>query len=278
MAPPKKRLGKIGIFHPESPAPSQSPPPPPVNVTIKNGCWPPAAGSPSPEPSKASKRPPAAIPLTIAGCELSRTGLAIQGTLPYETWQEIGLQVCAVASSAGWWVGDWLIYGTNRWGYDETYLWTEQATGLSPQTLTNYASVCRRFPPSQRRGKLSFSHHAEVAPLPAVQRTTVLTTAVVQDWSVNRTRSEVRALHVASQPDPVNLVQEERLLRAIIKPLAKNPQQLAKRLETLAEWLAEQHEPLTHLLKRVVNWPWAHRQQLPLLLATAARELTAKGT
>jgi hypothetical protein len=56
----------------------------------------------------------------------------------------------------------------------------------------NMASVAGRFEVSRRRGGLSFSHHAEVAGLPAEEQELWLDRAEVARLSVRSLRSELR--------------------------------------------------------------------------------------
>jgi len=86
-----------------------------------------------------------------------------------------------------WLIGDALSYGEKVYG--ETYAQASLATGLAPQTLANYNSVCSRIPRSQRRPKLAFSTHAEVAYLEPKERATWLKRAVDNGWK----RSDLRA-------------------------------------------------------------------------------------
>ncbi|MEA2420777.1 MAG: hypothetical protein QOE60_2983, partial [Thermoleophilaceae bacterium] len=90
----------------------------------------------------------------------------------------------------GWWIGDWLHYGNERFG--ERYVRAARITGYDVQTLMNQAYVASRFEISRRREKLSFSHHAEVAALPAAEQDRWLGRAERASLSVRALRSEVR--------------------------------------------------------------------------------------
>jgi hypothetical protein len=63
--------------------------------------------------------------------------------------------------------------------------------GPSFQTLMNASAVARRFETSRRREALGFSHHAEVAPLPAAQADALLDAAEAEGWSTRVLRAEV---------------------------------------------------------------------------------------
>ena len=91
------------------------------------------------------------------------TGLSFDPLLPFEAWSAIGARIARHSSATTWWLGDWLIYGQDKYG--RRYKEAIAATGLDYQTLRNYAMVARRFEVSRRRDGLTFHHHAEVCAL-----------------------------------------------------------------------------------------------------------------
>jgi hypothetical protein len=86
----------------------------------------------------------------------SRRGLRFDAALPYDTWKALGARLAARGDAAGWWLGDWLVFG--RESYGRRYKQAVEETGLEYQTLRNNAVVARRFPMSRRRNDLSFQH------------------------------------------------------------------------------------------------------------------------
>lgn len=128
--------------------------------------------------------------------------------LPVMAWRHIGEQIALLTNSSAWWLGDWIVFGQDR--YPDSYRRLIDSTSLDYQTLRNYAWVARRFPLSRRRDKLSFQHHAEVAPLPEVEQDRLLDLAAHERWSRNRLRSAVRAARSlpaksATQPTAIQL-------------------------------------------------------------------------
>jgi hypothetical protein len=91
--------------------------------------------------------------------------------------------------SAGWWLGDWLRYGTARYG--TKYTAALRVTGYDRQTLMNMVYVATRFDASRRREGLSWSHHAELAGLEAAEQDRWLERATADRLSVRELRLEL---------------------------------------------------------------------------------------
>jgi len=120
--------------------------------------------------------------------QLTETGLVISGPLSYEEWLGLGHKLYTFYNSARWALGDWLAYGERVWG--ETYAQAEELTQLSYSTLTKLASVAKAYPAEARKWKLSVSHYMVAQPLPANDRTALLS----QAESERLTREEMRDL------------------------------------------------------------------------------------
>ena len=121
----------------------------------------------------------------------TRVSLELPKRLNLEEWQRIGDKIFRVADSSKWWLGDWLVYGQDR--YPERYRQAIEETSLDYKTLRNYAWVARRFPEGARREALSLQHHAEVAGLELRERILWLTRAEQGRWSRNELRRRVSA-------------------------------------------------------------------------------------
>jgi hypothetical protein len=120
----------------------------------------------------------------------TRVGLKLPATLSYDRWEKAGLHIFQIADSSAWCLGDWLVYGQER--YADRYQTGVQAAGLDYQTLRNYAWVARHFELWRRREGLSFGHHAEVASLPPAEADTWLDRAERHSWSRNELRLHLR--------------------------------------------------------------------------------------
>jgi hypothetical protein len=105
-------------------------------------------------------------------------------------WARQGRWLGALGRGSGWWLGDWVRYGTARYG--DRYGPAARVTGYDVQSLMNMAYVSRRFEASRRRAGLSFSHHAELAGLPTEEQDLWLDRAEAGAMSVRSLRSELR--------------------------------------------------------------------------------------
>jgi hypothetical protein len=105
-------------------------------------------------------------------------------------WITLGASLAEFGRVNNWWVGDWIRYGTTRWG--ERYVEASKITGLDSKTLRNIAYVAGRFDLSRRRDKLTWTHHAEVAALDHEQQEKWLDRAVDLRLSPADLRLEVR--------------------------------------------------------------------------------------
>ena len=123
-------------------------------------------------------------------CRSTRTALFFRPELSYDEWQQLGDHLLTVANSSAWWVGDWLLFGQRV--YADRYERAIKRTGFDYQTLRNYAWVASRFDAPRRQEGLSFSHHAEVAALEPEDQDAWLRRALVNGWSRNTLRAELR--------------------------------------------------------------------------------------
>ena len=95
--------------------------------------------------------------------------------------------------TSSWWIGDWVRYGTAKWG--AKYTLAAKITGYDVHTLENMAYVASRFPFSLRREDLSWSHHFVVAALTRDEQKYLLDFASARRLSVRDLRIELKALH-----------------------------------------------------------------------------------
>jgi hypothetical protein len=115
-------------------------------------------------------------------------------------WVAAGRRLGALSRSSNWWVGDWLQYGTSRWG--EKYTTATKITGYDTHSLENMVYVASRFPVSLRRENLSWSHHAVLASLHPAERVHWLDVATEHRLSVNDLRTELRAARRSTRVSP----------------------------------------------------------------------------
>jgi len=129
-----------------------------------------------------------------------RTSLSFPRAVPLEAWISVGLEIFSIADASSWWLGDWLIYGQNR--YPDRYKRAIEASSLHYKTLRNYAWVARKFDVSRRRDTLSMQHHAEVAALAEEEQELWLDRAEQQSWSVTELRRNIKESKVSGETIP----------------------------------------------------------------------------
>jgi hypothetical protein len=112
------------------------------------------------------------------------------GELEQPEWAAVGRRFGTVARCSQWWIGDWIRYGIATWG--EKYSEAARITGYDPGTLRNMAWVASQFDLSLRNDKLSWSHHALLAPLPVPDKRLWLERASVDRLSVADLRLALR--------------------------------------------------------------------------------------
>lgn len=111
--------------------------------------------------------------------------------LEHPEWVAVGLQFGAMSRVSNWWIGDWVEYGTAKWG--EKYVEASRITGYDVKSLRNIAYVARQVDLSRRRDKLRWSHHAEVASLEPQEQTRWLDRCLADRLSVADLRIEMRS-------------------------------------------------------------------------------------
>jgi hypothetical protein len=126
-------------------------------------------------------------------------------------WATEGRRIGLMVRCSPWWIGDWLLYGTARWG--DRYGEAARITGLDRKTLRNMRYVSSRVGASLRRDALSWSHHALVAALSVDEQAMWLDRAVRDRLSVDDLRVEMRAARNAQRPT----------LRETAAPVAPTP-------------------------------------------------------
>jgi hypothetical protein len=120
-----------------------------------------------------------------------RTSLSFPAPLALGDWLDIGRELFVINDASAWWLGDWLVYGQNR--YPDRYRRAVASTSLHYKTLRNYAWVARKFAPDRRHDALSFQHHAEVAGLSEEDQDAWLERAERDGWSVSALRRRLRS-------------------------------------------------------------------------------------
>lgn len=131
--------------------------------------------------------------------EFCATEIRVTGDPSFEEWEAVGEWLTTVRESIHWWIADWVNWGEQRFGeraaqgISARVNAAANATGWKPETIQQYARVGRQIPKERRREDVSFSHHRDVAHLPAEEQTAWLARAAREDLSTDRMRAELRA-------------------------------------------------------------------------------------
>jgi len=105
-------------------------------------------------------------------------------------WVQAGKRLGAMTRCSQWWLGDWVRYGTGRWG--EKYKEAARISGYDIKTLRNIAYVAEQIEVSRRRDDLTWSHHAEVSSLEPDEQDRWLDLVASEKMSVSDLRIELR--------------------------------------------------------------------------------------
>ena len=117
----------------------------------------------------------------------------------FSDWAEHGRQLCETGKRLHWQIGDWWRSGLHKYG-DRAKVAAENIFGLEYPTLRRLSTVADAFE-SDRRRSLPFSHHAEVAAIPAEKADELLDNAESEGWSVRQLRAEVSRIKNAAAID-----------------------------------------------------------------------------
>lgn len=136
--------------------------------------------------------------LADAGAITTTALILTDPEMPYEQFAAVGRWVGVFNRACSWWIGDWLVFGEGT--YPDRLAQAASETGLAEQTLLNRVYVAKHVPPSRRRPTLSFSAHAEVAPLGAREQKRWLDRAEAHGWSRAELRAQMKAARVDAKP------------------------------------------------------------------------------
>jgi hypothetical protein len=136
--------------------------------------------------------PPAASARRLPAREATLVGWRPPGgDMEHPEWVAVGHRLGRISRCNQWWVGDWLRYGSSKWG--ERYVEAARITGYDVRSLANMASIAASFDVSRRRENLTWSHHAAVAGLPHEEQDRWLDRASAERLSVADLRIELRS-------------------------------------------------------------------------------------
>jgi N6-adenosine-specific RNA methylase IME4 len=120
------------------------------------------------------RRPDLGLPGEVVST--TRTSLVLRPDLSLEQWKRVGEQLHHIEHGHQWWIGDWWAYGEHSYGERKALTDSKDWRGPKFQACADAGTVCRAFETSRRREVVPFTHHREVAGLPAEEADELL------DW------------------------------------------------------------------------------------------------
>jgi hypothetical protein len=127
---------------------------------------------------------------SFAGAKYTPVSLTLPENMCREDWIALWPKLQEVESAVNWMIGDWLTFGTRKYG--QKYVAALQFTNWHLQRLRNAAYVCSHVPEAIRRQSLDYTHHAVVAALPEEDQVSFLDAAEQKKWTVSELRIAVR--------------------------------------------------------------------------------------
>lgn len=127
----------------------------------------------------------------LYGWQMTPTGLIPPDGLQEAQYREFGAKLFMLDNSMQWLVGDFITIGDNfQWG--ETYQRLADETGKDPNTLKDWAYVCRNVKMSERSDDLSFNHHKLVASMTPDEQAYWLERAAAEGLSIAKLRKAIK--------------------------------------------------------------------------------------
>lgn len=130
------------------------------------------------------------------GVVYEETRLELSERLTFEQWAAAGETLKLMGRAVKWWIGDWLVYGEDRFPQSYTQAldegMEEVARMYAESSLQSLRWVSSCVPKSRRRATLSWSHHESVAALAPQEQERYLKEAVREDLGVHELRRRVR--------------------------------------------------------------------------------------
>ena len=111
--------------------------------------------------------------------------------MDFAEWAAAGRRLGAIGRGSQWWIGDWLLFGTAKFG--ERYVEASKITGYDPKSLRNMRYVASQFDVDLRRDNLNWSHHVLLAGLEREEQIYWLDRATADRLSVDDLRCELRS-------------------------------------------------------------------------------------
>ena len=165
---------------------------------------------------------------------ITLTSFALAEEISYEAFESIGAMLGVFDRATKWWIGDWLMYGEDR--FPDRYPQAALLTGLSEQTLMQRVTTARAIPANRRRHLVNYSVHVEVRKLPPRQQTKWLRYAEEHASTVADIRAQLKATRTDERPTelPMSAVATELLVDAV-RDLVRNAEKAGENVIVRAE-------------------------------------------
>jgi hypothetical protein len=158
--------------------------------------------------------------------EITATSLIVKENTEIEPWLQLmaglfglRLRVKQIGERETIWsIADALNHGEEHWS--EEYSQALDPNSSSPKTAGNWMRVTKKFIPSRRREKLSFSHHAAVYNLPELDQDKMLDEAEQEGYSVGQLRKRVREQYPTEKSANAAAKRKERGINDEEAPIA----------------------------------------------------------
>lgn len=124
-------------------------------------------------------------PDTTLPYELTERGIRFTAPPTFDDWRREFEEQVAAKNRSAWAIGDLVVLAEDANPYGEDYADVFDGVNLSLRTVSNYASVSRRFPIATRVFDLSHSHYMAVSKLAG------------KDW-----KAAMDILHAAATSEP----------------------------------------------------------------------------
>ena len=132
---------------------------------------------------------PANTKISIGKFDFLPSAVKVKGRPQLKDWEGPMQFALWCQRASPWWIGDLLNAGDAAFGEAFSQVCAGYVSG---DQLQRYESIARRVPPKNRRERLSWSAHANVARLNDSQQQFMLKEAERRGWTSEELRREVR--------------------------------------------------------------------------------------
>lgn len=157
------------------------------------------------------------------GSEATEVQLKLPKKLKYDEWEQVTDGLIKAESSSQWLIGDSLLYGRDHYGEQYAQVIDVQKLKRTDEaTIRGYLWVSENVPPDNRRSKLRWYHHKEVAKFDHKIQAAWLERAETLGWTVRELRQHIRELEdeaneTAPEEAEIDVLQDPEVRAFIIK-------------------------------------------------------------